>query len=393
MISPDVPEVLLLLLPVAAFSGWLVGRRGRQGNGDDTERRAVPPDYFYGLNYVVNEQPDRAIEAFTRLVEVDPDTVETHLTLGNLFRRRGEVDRAIRIHQNLMARPTLDRHMRAHALLELGRDYMRAGLLDRAETLFSDVVELDEHAETALRCLLDIYQREKEWEAAIEVAERLADRIGASMGAEIAHFCCEQAEQPDRRGASSEAEDQYKRALRHDSGCVRAIIGIGDLASASGQLQVAKRSYERVARQDIEFLPEILDRLARCYREEGRYTAFKRYLEAVLDDYPGSAVAIKLSEIIAERDGSAAAADFLAAQLRARPSLAGVRRLIELKCDDGTSGGERQRDFSVLSELLGGLADARSPYRCRDCGFEANQLHWQCPSCRRWGAIKPQRGS
>lgn len=387
------PELLLLLLPVAAFSGWLVGRRQR-GRGTDQSGSAgqLPPAYFQGLNYLLNEQPDKAIEAFTRLVEVDADTVETHLALGNLFRRRGEVDRAIRVHQNLLARPALDRDKRAYALLELGRDYMRAGLLDRAESLFREVVELDEHAETALRCLLDIYQQEKEWESAVDVAERLADRTGAAYQREIAQFCCEQGDQAWRLGTIETAREGYKRALRYDGRCVRATIALGDLAFETGQLQVAKRAYKRIPRQDKEYLPEVLDRLEHCYREEGRENAFRRYLEAVLDDYEGTVVAIKLSELIADRDGRRSAVDFLAGQLRQRPSVRGLNQLVELSLDDAEADERRQRDLRVLRELLMGIMGDRAAYHCGDCGFESRRLHWQCPSCRRWGTIKPVKG-
>jgi lipopolysaccharide biosynthesis regulator YciM len=386
------PELLLLLLPIAALSGWVLGRRERRGDGEQGNRRQLPADYFQGLNYVLNEQPDRAIEAFTRIVEVDTDTVETHLALGNLFRRRGEVDRAIRIHQNLMARPALDRDMRAHALLELGCDYMRGGLLDRAENLFMEVVELDQHAETALKCLLEIYQQEKEWESAIDVAERLADRTGTSYARELAHFCCEQA---DRAWRAEEAPDvirhYYKRALSYDRECVRAYIGLGDLAFTSGQLQAAKRSYKRVARQAIDYLPEVLDRLAGCYHDEDRHAAFQRYLEAVLDDYGGAVVAIKLAELIAERDGPEAAVDFLGLQLRERPSLAGVNKLIQLSLDVSDAAARCPRDLGVVGDLTAALEGHSAPYRCVGCGFEAHHLYWQCPTCRRWGTLKPVR--
>lgn len=393
MTPPDVPELLLLLLPVAALSGWVIGRRQRGRAGEPGERRRLPPDYFQGLNYVLNEQPDRAIEAFTRLVEVDADTVETHFALGNLFRRRGEVDRAIRIHQNLLARPALDRDRRAHALLELGCDYMRGGLLDRAENLFTEVVELDEHAETALRCLLDIYQQEKEWQSAIDVAERLADRTGASYARELAHFCCEQGDLAWRTGDAADViRSHYKRALRYDGECVRAHIGLGDLSYASGQLQGAKRSYKRVARQDSDYLPEVLDRMAICYRDEGRDGAFQRYLEAVLDDAGGACVAMKLADLIAERDGADPAADFLAVQLRQRVTLAGVNRFIALSRDAGDSAARCSRDLGIVGDVIAALEGDWAPYRCLGCGFEAHQLYWQCPTCRAWGKLKPVSG-
>src|SRR6187455_821489 len=163
---------LFLLLPVAAASGWLAGRLGGERKGGARVSR-LSNTYFRGLNYLLNEQQDKAIEVFLKLAEINRDTVETHLALGNLFRRRGEVDRAIRVHQHLIARPNLSQEEKTVALLELGEDYMRAGLLDRAETLFTDLVAMDAQVPSALRHLIGIYQHEKDWGKAIDHARRL----------------------------------------------------------------------------------------------------------------------------------------------------------------------------------------------------------------------------
>ncbi len=184
--------IIIWLLPVAAFSGWLYGRRCNSPSGTAYNDR-LHPEYFKGLNYVLNEQPDKAIEVFVKMLEVDSETVETHLALGNLFRRRGEVDRAIRIHQNLIARPNLNREQRSLALLELGMDYMRSGLFDRAESLFIELVEIDLYTVAAFTELLDIYQQEKDWGNAIKMARRLELSSGRSLKKNIAHFYCEQA--------------------------------------------------------------------------------------------------------------------------------------------------------------------------------------------------------
>src|SRR3972149_1945846 len=185
-------DLLWLLLPLAAASGWFVARL-------EQKRRVqksldLPSAYFTGLNFLLNEQPDKAIEVFIRVLEVNSDTVETHLALGNLFRRRGEVERAIRIHQNLIARPTLDKEQRSHALMELGQDYFKAGLFDRAENLFLELAEIQAHSEQALKLLLHIYQQEKEWEKAIDVTRKLAPITGKIMDENIAHFYCELAD-------------------------------------------------------------------------------------------------------------------------------------------------------------------------------------------------------
>ena len=214
-------NIFWLLLPVAALSGWWIGK-----SAQETKKlsKNIHPEYFKGLNFVLNEQPDKAIEVFIRMVEVDNETVETHLALGNLFRRRGEVDRAIRIHQNLIARPTLNQGQRAHALLELGMDYMHSGLLDRAEKLFLELVDLDLYLNEAYFNLLEIYQQEKDWENAIIIAKKFETISGENLNPVIAHFFCEVAENELNSGRLSNAKEQIHNAMNANSKCVRASI-------------------------------------------------------------------------------------------------------------------------------------------------------------------------
>ncbi|MEX0731952.1 MAG: lipopolysaccharide assembly protein LapB [Aquisalimonadaceae bacterium] len=381
-------ELFWLLLPVAALSGWIIGRRGDARRGDG--RGSLHGEYFQGLNYLLNEQPDKAIEVFTRMVEVDSDTVETHLALGNLFRRRGEVDRAIRIHQNLIARPSLSREQRIYALLELGQDYLRAGLLDRAESLFSEVVDMDAHVETALHNLLDIYQREKEWDKAITVASRLETRTGQQMSSVIAQFYCEQAEQARDAGEINRTRQLLKRALSSHPGCVRASIIQGNVERAVGHHRQAIKAYQRITEQDIEYLPEVLPAMQACYEALERPQEFIEFLESVQHRYEGVSVMLLLADLIRQRDGEAAAADYLTQQLRRRPSVRGLDQLIELNLAirDGSPDSEMQ----VLRDLFSELLRDKPAYTCRQCGFSARTLHWHCPSCRSWAMIRPIQG-
>ncbi len=183
---------IIWLLPVARISGWLYGRYCHTVPNNSSPS-GLYPEYFKGLNYVLNEQPDQAIEVFIKMLEVDNETVETHLALGNLFRHRGEVDRAIRIHQNLIARPKLSRAQRTSAMFELGMDYMKSGLLDHAENLFCELVETELYPVPALTELLDIYQQEKDWENAIRTARRLELYSPKPLNKVIAQFYCQKA--------------------------------------------------------------------------------------------------------------------------------------------------------------------------------------------------------
>ena len=171
-------ELFWLLLPLAALSGWYAAMASARDRTSGASRTLLSPDYFKGVNYLLNEQSDKAVEVFTRALEVDSDTVETHLALGNLYRRRGEVDRAIRIHQSLISRESLRAEERSEAALELGHDYLRAGLLDRAESLFKELVDSDSYVDRALSRLVDIYEQERDWGRAIRTARRLEQETG-----------------------------------------------------------------------------------------------------------------------------------------------------------------------------------------------------------------------
>jgi lipopolysaccharide assembly protein B len=381
-------ELLWLLLPVAAASGWFMARRsatrGTQRGGE------LSSEYFKGLNYLLNEQPDEAIEVFIRMLEVDSDTVETHLALGNLFRRRGEVDRAIRIHQNLIARPTLSKQQRTEALLELGQDYMRAGLFDRAESLFQELVENTAHLVPALQQLLAIYQQEKDWEQAVATARQLGVASGKPMNATIAQFYCELGEDARRSHDTARAQQMIKRALAYDKLCVRASIMQGDMAREAGDLRGAIRFYRRVEEQDIEFLPEVIGPMRRCYEEQGNVDAMIDYLQRVLDRYEGVSPMLTLADLIFRRDGEPAAAAFVAEQLKRRPSVRGLERLIELNLSH--SEGSARDNLLILRELVGQLLEHKPIYKCLHCGFTGKVLHWQCPSCKRWNVTKPIHG-
>lgn len=384
-------ELLWLLLPAAAASGWILARRAQPpGPRPRARGRDFSTDYFQGLNFLLNEQPDKAIEVFIRMLEVDSDTVETHLALGNLFRRRGEVDRAIRIHQNLIARPTLNKQQRGAALLELGQDYMRAGWLDRAESLFDELVESNLHVVPALRHLLDIYQQEKEWDKAIAVARRLDGEGRQPLKPVIAQYHCEQAEQALKKGDESAAGQFLKRALQHDRHCVRASLLQARLALQAGNAKAALKALHQIEEQDIEYLPEALASLRQCYEQSGGMDEFKRYLRSVIDRYDGVSPVLMLSDLIAATEGPAAAADFLTAQVRKRPSVRGLGRLIDLNL--AAASGQGKDAMLILRELVTQLLAGKPKYKCSHCGFAGKSLHWQCPTCKEWNAVKPIHG-
>jgi len=379
--------LLFLLLPLAALSGWWIGRRSRSGK---EEGGVLPGRYLKGLNYLLNEQPDKAIDLFIEMLDVDTDTVETHLALGSLFRRRGEVDRAIRIHQNLIARPTLSQEQRALALAELGQDYMRAGLLDRAETLFQELVESPPHRSTALHQLRDIYEQEKDWDKAIEVIRRLEQTTGKGMRDIVAQYYCEKAEQARRQGENAAAQKLLKRALTEDRQCVRASLLEGDIAADGGDWRAAVRAYRRVEEQDAEYLPEVVEPLTRCYRELDRMDEMVSFLRRNLAEHGGISLMLALAELIRQDQGDETAADFIKESLKERPSVRGMDRLIELHLS-GTPDAIREK-LQVLKDVTDQLIANKPVYKCQQCGFTGRSLHWHCPGCKSWNTVKPIHG-
>ena len=379
-------EWLLLLLPVAAASGWWAARRGDARRG--VSGHPSDPSFFRGLNYLLNEQPDKAIDVFLKLAEVDGETAETHLALGSLFRRRGEVDRAIRIHQNLVARPNLSKEQRGFALYELGEDYMRAGLFDRAESMFAELAEMKLHRRRALEGLRAIYQQEKDWVRCLEVAEQLRSLTGESVRAEMAHYHCELAEEALKAGDAQAADAHLTHSQAANPQCVRAIMLQARMEMARGDARAAVTLYRRVAKQGPQFLSEVLPELVEAHRVSGREDLLAE-LERLYRDCACSSLVLTLADVLQREKGDAAAIAFLVEYVSSHADLAGLARLLELNEPWLKANASAQATFHALQAVVEHLRSRQPDHQCEHCGFVARRLHWQCPSCKHWGSIKP----
>jgi lipopolysaccharide biosynthesis regulator YciM len=375
-------ELLWLLLPVAAASGWWAARREYAGRRNGATARSA--EYFKGLNYLIEDKPDQAIEVFTRMADVDRNTAEIHLTLGNLFRRRGEVDRAIHIHGSLITRPTLTADQRCRAMLELGEDYLRAGLFDRAEALFRELLEQPDHTEVVLSRLIYIFQQEKDWRQAIAYCDRLEQIGGESKRRETAHFCCELAEEASQ---DDEAKTWLLDALARDPHCARANLLLGRLAMRGGDHQAAIAAFQAVERQDRGYFPEVIAALGQCYGALGRLDEWGAYLQEVQQRDHGGRITDALADWLLRREGEEAALQFLESELREYPTLLGLRRLVEIKLQGGQGAG--YADLRVLHCASVPMLNSAARYRCVNCGFVVKSLHWCCPGCQQWNTIKP----
>jgi len=380
--------LLILLLPVAIYFGWWLAKL-LERRAESKRSSLFNNQYFQGLNYLLNEQPDKAIEVFLELAEVNQDTVETHMALGSLFRQRGEVDRAIKFHQNIIAKPGLEPGQRTQALLELGEDYVRAGLLDRAERLFSELIESDSHTPSALRSLLDIYQQEKDWESALEQAQRLEQLTGQQMGDVMAQFCCEMAKTAAGDGKRDLARRHLRQARRHHPACVRARFLAARLASEEQDYQAAMEAYEEIAALDSDYIPEILELYLEVAEQAGRSDHARNTLDEWVDAYKGISLVLKLTDLIAQEKGGDDAARYLAEAMTSKPSVRGLDRLIELKTEGHL---EAASSDSILRAVTASLLSSQPGYRCSYCGFSGHTHYWHCPSCKQWGTSKSIHG-
>ncbi|KXU81234.1 lipopolysaccharide assembly protein LapB [Aeromonas enteropelogenes] len=382
-------ELLFLLLPIAAGYGWYMGRRSVR---QDTQKQSnqFSRQYMAGLNYLLSDESDKAVDLFIQLLEVDSETIETHLSLGNLFRQRGEVDRAIKIHQNLVARQ-LTREQRQLALQELARDFLAAGLLDRAEAIWKELCEDSDFEETALAQLLIIHQQLREWDKAIDVAVRLQQFQGKKLAEPISHFYCEQAENALREGNQGEALAKFKRAFGINPACARASLRLAELAMAEGEYERASKELLRVFEQDMDFASEAIPKLLQCYQQLGRSQALIPILEKAVEEHAGVSVTLALAKLVEERDGLSQARELVLRQLRRHPSMKGFYQLVGFQLASAEEGPAKE-SLELLQQLVGEQIKIKSTHKCRQCGFATHSLFWQCPSCRQWGTIKPIRG-
>lgn len=382
--------VITLLLPVAWYFGYKKGINVVKNNRSN-RNLSLSSKYFRGLNYLLNEESDKAIDTFISMLEVDSDTVETHLALGNLFRRRGEVNKAIRVHQNLIARPALSSEHKKMSLMELGYDYMAAGFLDRAENIFKDLINIKEHSKASLKQLLVVYQNTKDWKSAISVCDKLKQIDNATnWNDRIAHFYCELAELSLAEKLNKEAVVYVKKALNVSPAHIRATLLMGDIYYSLADFKRAQKFYKELMRQDATFLSEALDKISDTYIQLKDYKSFQSFLDSAVIKGAGSSVMLKNAQLIQEIKGDTQAAEYIASQMVERPSIKGLLKLIELHLKYASESA--QPSLQMLQNVVIKLLENKPIYHCDNCGFDAKILFWQCPSCKNWGSVKPIQG-
>jgi lipopolysaccharide biosynthesis regulator YciM len=350
------------------------------------ESRALPRSYFKGLNFLLNEQPDKAIDSFLEVARVDSQTVELHFALGNLFRRRGETERAIRMHQNLLALPDVEEKHRLLAMLELGQDFLKAGLLDRAEDIFNKLIGTARESD-AKCALLEIYQVGKEWQKAIDIARELPD---VASHKEIAEYYCELAAGEIMRSRPDSARQYLDIAMQENRKCVRASILLGDLLLQEGKPEEAISIWQGIEQQDPAYLSLVAQRLLETYRKLSRLAEGVALLTAYLEHYPSLDLLDVVYQLVLESEGNEAAYRMVRAELQRNPSLLGLEKLMSARLP--LASPEVRGDIDLAKTIIQGYTRRLSRYRCNNCGFKARQFYWRCPACGGWETNPPRRG-
>jgi lipopolysaccharide biosynthesis regulator YciM len=376
----------LLALPVFFGMGWVAARVDLKSLL--SESRSLPSSYFRGLNFLLNEQPDKAIESFLLVAKENPQTVELQFALGSLFRRRGEVDRAIRMHQDLVNREDLDPEQRRAASFELSQDYFKAGLLEHAEQVLEKMAQSDPSAEVH-RHLLDIYIQEKDWEKAVDAAKKLEVSAKRNYQKEIANYYCELASTAHVHGSAEDAQKFLSKALDANRKCVRANVLRGEWLARAGKHAEAIDAWKAIEAQDPAYFGLVAEGMMESYKALGRGGEGLTLLRGLQHRYPGLDLLNVVYQATAEHEGDEAAWHLVRDEVRRNPTLVGLDHLIDAELVRAPP--ERRKDLQLMKDLVHTHAQALAVYLCANCGFKARQFFWQCPACGGWETFAPRR--
>lgn len=378
-------ELLFLLLPLAAAYGYYMGRSSVKNKREDSKSHQNH-NYIRGVEYLLNNERELAMDRFIAyLNEADP-SFESNLALGNLFRKRGEVDKAIAMHSSIASNPKLDVSEHELAKLELGRDFISAGLLDRAENILMELVEIPRQRTDAARLLVKLFEQERDYRQAIETALKYRDALGTSVNSQLSQYYCEVAASDVVLGDLNKARAGFTHALDIFPDSIRARLGLADLLLRQNKLEGAYRLVKEVSvlREDAGLL--CLDFIMRCFPNKADPN-----LRFALDDLvrrtKSAEAMVMLIEVVELSSGRDDAELMLLNFVKEKPNLKLFSALMRLRSrESGMAGNEA---ILQLKSLVDAQIASNHRYACHRCGFQSRMLFWQCPSCRRWDTMKP----
>ena len=378
------PELLFLLLPIAVAYGWYMGKRNALQN---QKQNSLSKKYATGLNFLLSNQSDKAVEHFVEMVKVDDETIETHLALATLFRKRGEIEKAIRVHKNIIERESITQEQYNAATLELARDFSSSGILDRAIEQYQKLVTTKPYVIEATEEIIFVYQQLKDWNNAIKYANKLPKPNKFSTN--VAHYFCELAS--NNKANTTQKITFLKKALKSDPDCARANIFLGEIYFNKSNYDLAINHLQAILKQDIDFISETLPMLNKCYESKNQLLDFQKYLIKAIEQGAGAQTVITLAELLKQQNNLEDAENLELTQLQKQPSLKGFFNYVEYHLEQVIEPNAKKA-LLVIHDLVGKHLSSKAKYKCRHCGFTTNNLQWQCPSCKRWAQIKPVRG-
>lgn len=376
----------LAILPVFFGLGWLAARVDIKHV--IAESHSLPLAYFKAVNHLLAGELNKAIDIYVEIAKKNTESIELQATLGQLFRRRGELERAIRMHQKILSRRDLDTNQKQHIELELAIDFIKSGLFDRAETILHDLANTDS-ARLARKELLAIYQQEHEWQKAIVTAELLRDET-QSYQLEIAQFYCELAAESLTRSEQEKAINQLELALKEYRQCARARIMLGEIAYEKGEYDLAIEHWLKITNHDIHYLSLAARLILNAYREKNQLSDGITLLIRFVQQNPELDVVDLIYEQLLSTSGVDAAYAFVRERLRDNPSMPGLRKLLDAHLL--VAPDDQKAELEIITKLLHDNTRTYSMYYCNECGFKTRQFFWHCPGCNQWESYSPIRG-
>jgi lipopolysaccharide biosynthesis regulator YciM len=383
-------ELLFLLLPVAMGYGWFMGRNSVKQN-DHSEKQALSIKYSTGLNYLLSNQQDKAIDYLLEALKVEDDTVEAHFAMANLFRRRGELDRALKVHEHLVRQKHLPNSAKQQAVFELAKDFLSAGLYDRAETMFHKLLKSKLYGLKSLSSLMKIYQSTKDWQQGIALKKAIVKTRDKKLLHNLANFYCELASVALAQDEFIAVIELLENALSHDPNSCRANWLMAQVYENHQQHNEACQCYKAIYEQDKEFFPDVIDKMFACYQALDAEEEFYQFIRKVYDETGSTSALISYLTHLEQGKGANHAKAFILSALKRRPTIRGFKHFVKMQMNDNQAENTAD-NLEVIRELVSAYLNVKHRYSCRTCGFNSSTHYWSCPSCHDWEQLKPVRG-
>ncbi|MDX2368038.1 MAG: lipopolysaccharide assembly protein LapB [Colwellia sp.] len=383
-------ELLFLLLPVAMAYGWFMGRNSIKQK-DQTIKQDLSIKYSTGLNYLLSNQKDKAIDSLLEALKVEDDSVEAHFAMANLFRKRGELDRALKVHEHLVRHGNLQTKDKQQAVFELGKDFLSAGLYDRAEKMFTKLLKSKDYGLKSLTYMLQIFQSTKDWQQGIGYKKLVVKLNDKRLLHTLANFYCEKATSAFEQDNFIEVIELLEQALLLDPNSCRANWLMAKIYENHQQCELACQCYQDIYQQDKEFFPDVIEKMHQCYTDLDATDEFFRFIKKVYDETASSSALISYLSHVEDKHGHKKAKEFMLSALKRRPTIRGFKHFVKMQMNQSDEL-VNTASLDLIKELISEYLKVKHRYSCRNCGFNSSTHYWSCPSCHEWEQLKPVRG-